>query len=120
MPSNNAVSSMSMLTLCLRPISGSSNNGSILKPAATNEEGCLSSILNPPQSSKNLAVYILILLLSNDSGTLNNELLGIFRQLIPERICSALLGSVLIDCTLTINGVKKTAEMLAIYSAFLQ
>jgi hypothetical protein len=40
--------------------------------------------------------------------------------LIPERKSSALLGSALIDCTLTIDEVKKTAEILAINNALLQ
>jgi len=46
--------------------------------------------------------------------------MGVFLELIPERKSSALLGSALIDCTLTIDGVKKAAEMLAINKALLQ
>jgi len=42
--------------------------------------------------------------------------LGRFLELIPEWKSSTLLGPALIDCALTINGVKKTAEMLTIYN----
>jgi len=46
--------------------------------------------------------------------------MGIYLELIPEWKSSALLGSALIDCTPTIDEVKKTAEMLAVYNALLQ
>lgn len=55
-----------------------------------------------------------------NSGTLKKELLWLFLELIPEWKSPTLLGPALIDCTLTIYAVKKTAEMLAIYNALLQ
>jgi hypothetical protein len=53
-------------------------------------------------------------------GAFVKELLGVFLELIPEWKRSTLLGSVLIDGTVTSDEVKKTAEMLAIYNALLQ
>jgi len=46
--------------------------------------------------------------------------MGIFLELIPEWKSSALLGSALIDCTPTIDEVKKTAEILTVNNALLQ
>ena len=55
-----------------------------------------------------------------NAGTLNEERLRLFFELMPEWKSSTLPGSALIDGAPTRDGIKKAAEMFAIYGALLQ
>lgn len=65
-------------------------------------------------------IFLHIILTKRNPGTLKKKQLWIFLELIPEWKSFTLIGPTLIDCTQTIDEIKKTAEMLAIYNALLQ